>query len=261
MSTTANALPQLSLRWVHVWRRNFLVWKKLAIPSVLGNLADPMIYMFGLGYGLGSLMPQVNGGSYISFLAGGTLCASTMNAATFESLYSGFSRMHVQRTWEAIMNAPVSLDDVVAGELVWSATKALLSGTAILIVIIALGLAHTPYLVAVLPVIFLAGLTFSALALIVTALAPSYDFFMYYFTLFITPMTLLSGVFFPLSQLPAPLQVAAQFLPLSHAVSLIRPLLAGAIPPNAALHVAVLIGIALIAFVVATRLARRRLLK
>jgi len=107
-------LPQLSSRAFAVWQRNFLVWKKLAIPALLGNLADPMIYLFGLGYGLGGLLPQINGGSYIASLAGGTVCASTMNAATFEALYSAFSRMHVQRTWEAIMNAPVTLEDVMA---------------------------------------------------------------------------------------------------------------------------------------------------
>ena len=261
MSTMATTSAGFSMRWRYVWQRNFLVWKKLAIPSVLGNLADPMIYMFGLGYGLGSLMPQINGGSYISFLAGGTLCASTMNAATFESLYSGFSRMHVQRTWDAIINAPVALDDVVAGELVWAATKSLLSGTAIFIVILLLGLVHSPMAIAVLPVIFLVGLTFGALGLIMTALAPSYDFFMYYFTLFITPMTLLSGVFFPLSQLPLPLQAAAQALPLTHAVSLVRPLLLGEVPQNIVFHVGFLAAITAIAFVVALRLARRRLLK
>ncbi|MDO9242315.1 MAG: hypothetical protein Q7U32_00730, partial [Rhodocyclaceae bacterium] len=85
------ATPQLSRRAFAVWRRNFLVWKKLAMPSMLGNLADPMIYLFGLGYGLGSLLPQVDGVSYIAFLATGTICASTMNAASFETLYSGFS--------------------------------------------------------------------------------------------------------------------------------------------------------------------------
>ena len=260
MTGFAMTMPELSLRFIAVWRRNFLVWRKLAIPSLLGNLADPMIYMFGLGYGLGSLMPQIDGAPYISFLAGGTLCASTMNAASFEALYSGFSRMHVQRTWDAIVNAPVSLDDVIAGELVWAATKALLSGTAILIVVALLGLTHSALALGILPVIFLAGLTFGALGLIVTALAPSYDFFMYYFTLFITPMTLLSGVFFPLTQLPPALQSAAQFLPLSHATELVRPLLAGQIPPELVLHVAVLAGIAGIAFLVALKLARRRLL-
>lgn len=255
--------PQLSWRTISVWRRNFLVWRKFAIPSVLGNLADPMIYMFGLGYGLGSLLPSSLpqfGGSYIAFLAAGTICASTMNAASFEALYSGFSRMHVQKTWEAIMNAPVTLDDVVLGELLWSAAKATLSGVAILVVVAALGLTSSPLALWVIPAIFLTGLAFSALGLIVTALAPSYDFFMYYFTLFITPMTLLSGVFFPLEQLPAGFQAAAQALPLTHAVAIIRPLMFGHLPSAPWLHLAVLAVIAVAAFWLALGLTRRRLL-
>ena len=80
------AFPELSLRFVPVWRRNFLVWRKLAVPSILGNLADPMIYMLGLGYGLGSLLPVIGGVSYVAFLAAGTVCFSTTNSATFESL-------------------------------------------------------------------------------------------------------------------------------------------------------------------------------
>jgi lipooligosaccharide transport system permease protein len=255
--------PQLSRRTLSVWRRNFLVWRKFAIPSILGNLADPMIYMFGLGYGLGSLLPESLpqfGGSYIAFLAAGTICASTMNAASFEALYSGFSRMHVQKTWEAIMNAPVSLDDVVLGELLWSAAKATLSGVAILIVVAALGLTSSPLALWVIPAIFLTGLAFSALGLIITALAPSYDFFMYYFTLFITPMTLLSGVFFPLEQLPAGFQAAAQALPLTHAVAIIRPLLFGQLPSAPLVHLAVLLTISVVAFWIALGLTRRRLL-
>ena len=252
--------PQLSRRAFAVWQRNFLVWKKLAIPSVLGNLADPMIYLFGLGYGLGGLLPQVAGVPYIVFLAAGTVCSSTMNAASFETLYSGFSRMHVQKTWEAIMNAPVSLDDVVAGECLWAAAKSTLSGAAILLVIAALGFVHSPLALWALPAIFLTGLCFSAMGLIITALAPSYDFFMYYFTLLITPMMLLSGVFFPIEQLPAGIQAASHVLPLSHSVQLIRPLLSGAVPASAALNVAVLTGISIAAFAVAIVLTRRRLL-
>jgi lipooligosaccharide transport system permease protein len=252
--------PRVSLRAFAVWRRNFLVWRKLAIPSVLGNLADPMIYLFGLGYGLGSLLPQVGGVSYIVFLAAGTVCASTMNAASFEALYSGFSRMHVQRTWEAILNAPVAIDDVVAGELLWAATKASLSGTAILAVVWALGLVHSPLALWVLPAIFLVGLTFAALGLIVTAVAPSYDFFMYYFTLFVTPMMLLSGVFFPIDQLGPAFQRLTQALPLTHAVALVRPLLLGEVPTAPLLHVLVLAFIAIGAFHIALVLTRRRLL-
>jgi len=259
------APPRLTGRWRAVWQRNFLVWKKLMIPSLLGNLADPLIYMLGLGYGLGKLMPEsmpnLGGGSYIAFLAAGTVCFSTMNAATFEALYSAFSRMHVQKTWDAILNAPVELDDVVFGELLWAATKSLLSGVAILLVIAVLGLTQSPLALWVLPVVLLAGLCFAALGLIVNALAPSFDFFMYYFTLVITPMGLLSGVFFPLDQLPPAMQVIARGLPLAHAVELVRPLLRGEVPAHIAVHVAVLLGITVVAYQVALGLTRRRLMR
>jgi lipooligosaccharide transport system permease protein len=248
------------LRFFPVWRRNFLVWRKLAIPSILGNLADPLIYMLGLGYGLGAMLPSIDGQSYVAFLAGGTVCASTMNAATFEALYSSFSRMHVQKTWDAILNTPLGLTDVVAGELFWAATKSFFSGCAILVVIAALGLTNGPLLFWVLPAVVLTGLAFAALGLIWNALAPSYDFFMYYFTLFITPMAMLSGVFFPVDQLPAGIQIVSHILPLTHATLLVRPLLLGEIPADIALHLAVLIAYGAVAFYAALILFRRRLL-
>src|SRR5215510_6686522 len=166
------ALPCLSLRWLHVWRRNFLVWRKLTIPSILGNLADPLLYMLGFGYGLGALVPEMGGRSYIAFIAAGTVCSSTMMTASFEAMYSGFSRMHVQRTWDAIMNAPVTLDDVVLGEAVWAASKALLSGTAVLFVAWALGLTSAALIAWVIPEIFLTGLGFASMGLIMTSLSP-----------------------------------------------------------------------------------------
>jgi lipooligosaccharide transport system permease protein len=255
------ALPRFSPRFVQVWRRNFLVWRKLAIPSVLGNLADPMLYMLGLGYGLGALMPQVEGVSYITFLAAGTVCYSTMNSATFEALYSGFSRMHVQRTWDAIMNAPVNLDDIVLAEVLWAASKSFLSGIAILAIIWVLGLSHEPLTLWIIPLTLLIGLTFGALGLTMTAIAPSYDFFMYYFTLLITPMVLLCGVFFPVTQLPAVLQLVSGVLPLTHAIDLVRPLVNGRVPHDVTQHVAVLLVYAVVAFYAALVLARRRLLK
>jgi lipooligosaccharide transport system permease protein len=255
------AVPRLSLRFVHVWRRNRLVWRKLAIPSMLGNLADPMLYMLGLGYGLGAMLPEVGGMPYITFLAAGTVCSSTMMSASFEAMYSSFSRMHVQRTWDAIMNALVLLDDVVVGEAVWAASKALLSGAAVLLVATALGLVASPLGLWVLPVVFLTGLAFAGLGLVMTSLSPSYDFFMYYFTLAITPMVLACGVFFPIEQLPQWLQPAAQALPLTHAVALARPLMNGAVPESAAVHVLVLAAYAAVSLYCALLLARRRLLK
>ena len=249
------------LGWLPVWRRNFLVWRKLALPSILGNLADPLIYMLGLGYGLGAMLPTIEGQPYVAFLAAGTVCASTMNAATFEALYSSFSRMHVQKTWDAILNTPLGLSDVVAGELFWAATKSLFSGAAILIVISAMGLTNGALVLWALPAIVLTGLAFAALGLIWNALAPSYDFFMYYFTLFITPMTLISGVFFPTDQLPGWLAMIGSVLPLAQGVALVRPLLAGEVPADPLLHIGVLLVTAGVAFAIALRLTQRRLLK
>jgi lipooligosaccharide transport system permease protein len=253
-------LPRVSLRFVHIWRRNRLVWRKLAIPSMLGNLADPMLYMLGLGYGLGAMLPEVAGMPYIVFLAAGTVCSSTMMSASFESMYSSFSRMHVQRTWDAIMNAPVTLEDVVFGEAVWAASKAFLSGAAVLLVATALGLVASPLALWVLPLVFLTGLAFAGLGLVMTSLSPSYDFFMYYFTLAVTPMMLASGVFFPIEQLPEWLQVVSQALPLTHAVVLARPLMTGTVPDAAWLHVLVLFAYAGASLYAALVLTRRRLL-
>ena len=250
-----------STRFIHVWSRNVRVWRKLAIPSVLGNLADPLLYMLGLGYGLGSMLPPMQGGSYVAFLAGGVVCSSTMFTASFEAMYSAFSRMHVQRTWDAIINAPLTLDDVVLGEWVWAASKSLLSGGAVLLVATALGLVGSALALLVIPVILLTGLAFAGMGLIMTALSPSYDFFMYYFTLAITPMMLLSGVFFPLEQLPAVAQIAAQVLPLSHAVAVSRPLMNGVVPDHAALHLLVLALYAGVSYSIACVLLRKRILK
>lgn len=253
------ALPRFSLRFFPIWQRHWLVWKKIAVPSVMGHLADPVIYMLGLGYGLGSLLPTMGGMSYMAFLAAGTVCYSTMNSASFEALYSGFARMHEQRTWEAILNTPISLDDVVLSEILWAATKSLMSGVAVLVVIWLLGLSHSIMSLWMIPLALLIGLAFASLGLIMTALAPAYDFFMYYFTLVITPMMLLCGVFFPVTQLPPSMQMIAGVLPLTHAIDLARPLMNGNIPPAAVLHIAVLIAYALIGFYVSLVLFRRRL--
>ena len=261
MNMSHFARPQLSLRFIPIWQRHFLVWKKMAITSILGHLADPVIYMLGLGYGLGSLLPEMGGTSYLVFLAAGTVCYSTMNSASFEALYSCFARMHEQRTWEAILNTPVTLDDIVLSEILWAASKSLMSGLAVLAVIWLLGLSHSALSLWLIPLALLVGLCFAALGLIMTALAPSYSFFMYYFTLVITPMMLLSGVFFPADQLPPLLQTVSSVLPLSHAVNIARPLMNGALPPGLLLHTAVLVAYAMFGFYVSLVLFRRRLSK
>jgi lipooligosaccharide transport system permease protein len=251
---------KVSGAWLAVWRRNYLVWKKLAAESVLGNIVEPLFYLVGFGFGLGALIEEVEGVRYIAYLAGGTICYSTMMSASFEALYSGFARMHVQRTWEGILNAPVSLEDVIFAEWVWAASKSFLSGTAVLFVAVALGLAQSWTMVLVLPLAFLIGLTFAGMGLVMTAMAKSYDFFMYWFTLVLTPMMLLSGVFYPVANMPGWLQAVADALPLTHAVALGRPLLLGRWPEAPLLHIGVLAAYGIAGFLIALAMFRRRLM-
>jgi lipooligosaccharide transport system permease protein len=253
--------PSFSLRFVPVWRRNLLVWRKLAIASVLGNIAEPLLYMLALGYGIGALIGEVGGVPYIAFIGTGMVCQSAMFTASFEGMYSAFSRMHMQRTWDAIINTPISLDDVVLAEWMWCGTKALMSTIAILIVLMALGFGHTALALWVLPLGFLIGMTFGAFGLVMNALAPGYDFFTYFFTLVLTPQLLMSGVYFPVDQMPVWLQAVANALPLKHAIDLARPLMLGRVPDSIMLHVAVLIAYGIAAYWIALVLTRRRLLK
>ncbi len=254
--------PQLTLRWWPVFLRNLLVWRKLAVPSLIGNIAEPLIWLVAFGYGMGALVGQVNVGGtpvpYILFLASGSICMSAMNAASFEALYSAFSRMHVQKTWDGIMNAPVGLDDIVLAEMLWAGFKSIFTVTAILFVMLALNISHSPKLVVAWLVLIGCGITFSCIALIFNALAKGYDFFTYYFTLFMTPMMFLSGVFFPLEQLPGAVQAVARWLPLANAVALVRPLFMDQWPAEPLRHLLVLAAYAVVAFWIALALTRKR---
>ena len=254
--------PELSMRWWPVFQRNLLVWKKLAVPSLVGNIAEPLMWLVAFGYGMGALVGQVNIGDqkvpYILFLASGSICMSAMNAASFEALYSAFSRMHVQKTWEGIMNAPVNLDNVVLAELLWAAFKSIFTVTASLGVMLALGISDSWKLLAAWPVLLACGVMFSAIALIFNALAKGYDFFTYYFTLVLTPMMFLSGVFFPREQLPGVVRLLSDWLPLTNAVELVRPLFMDRWPEHALRHGLVVTVYAVVAFWVALALTRRR---
>ena len=254
--------PQLSMRWWPVFRRNWLVWKKLAIPSLVGNIAEPLMWLVAFGYGMGALVGQVTVDGvqvpYILFLASGSICMSAMNAASFEALYSAFSRMHVQKTWDGIMNAPVNLDDIVLAEMLWAAFKSVFTVTAILVVMLALGISYSPKLLVAWPVLLGVGISFSCVALIFNALAKGYDFFTYYFTLFLTPMMFLSGIFFPLEQLPPVVRAISSWLPLTNAVDLVRPLFMDQWPADWLRPLVVLATYAGLGFWVALALTRKR---
>ncbi|TDJ62524.1 MAG: nodulation protein NodJ [Proteobacteria bacterium] len=254
------SLPRLKRRSVNVWRRNVLVWRKLMGPSLMLNFGEPLVYLLGLGYGLGFFIGQMAGVPYLTFLASGIIASSAMTTATFEGMYSVYTRMVPQRTYDAMLATPMEVDDILAGEMLWCATKSLINGIAILAVAAILGAVADMRAVLVLPVVFLIGLCFAGPAMVMTSVSKGYDFFAYYFTLVITPMFIVCGVFYPTNVLPEFVQRFVQVLPLTHAVALTRPLIVGQPLTDVALHISVLLAYAIIGYYIAVILIRRRLL-
>lgn len=252
-------VPRISTGAFKVAGRNFLVWRKLIIAGLLMHILEPLLYLVALGYGLGVFIREMSGMTYLSFLASGIMVSSAMMTASFESMFSAFSRLDMQRTYEGLMATPLKVDDIAIGEILWSAFKAVMSGAGILLVAMLLGAIEGWRSLLAIPVVFLTGLTFGAMAYNTTALAKRWDFFQYYMTLFLTPMMLVCGVFYPVSSLPGWMQNAVQFLPLTHAVDLIRPLLTGQPVTNVLQHLSVLIIYLAIFGLSAVILLRRRL--
>lgn len=253
-------LPRLRRDALTVLRRNLRVWRKLIGPAVAMNFGEPLLYLLGFGYGLGIFIGQMSDMPYLTFLASGIIASSAMTTASFEGMYSVFTRMVPQRTYEALLATPLEIDDILAGEMLWCGTKALFSGIAILVVATLLGVVNGWQALLALPVVFLTGLCFAGPAIIMSALASNYDFFNYYFVLVVTPMMLLCGVFYPIDSLPELMQYIVQALPLTHAVALTRPLVAGQPVTGIGLHLSVLVAYTLVSYYLAVVLVRRRLL-
>lgn len=233
----------------------------MIIPSAMFNFGEPFIYLLGLGLGLGSFIGEMEGVSYMTFLASGLIASSAMNTATYEGLFSVYTRMVPQQTYEGMLATSLEVDDIVAGEMLWCATKGLMSSSAILIVGLLIGAIHHWQAVLCIPFFFLIGLCFAGPAIMVSSLAPSYDFFNYYVTLLLTPMFIFCGVFYPVRTLPDFVQPFIQLLPLSHAIALVRPLASGQTPSNVFLHVLVLAAFAALGYYLAVVLVRKRLIK
>ncbi|NLI74232.1 MAG: ABC transporter permease [Euryarchaeota archaeon] len=252
-----------------VWRRNadvfFKTWKTNFLPSIF----EPLLYLVAMGLGFGSLVSGlIYAGQpmeYIRFLAPGLVSISAMYSGFFECTYGSFVRMHYQKTFDAIVATPVNLGDVIAGEILWGASKSLINSTIVLIVIAIIGWILFPAIrftsltiLLIPPIAFLAGLMFSSLAMIFTAIVPNIDSFNYPFFLLITPMFLFGGTFFPISQLGVA-EPFAYLLPLTHATILIRDLSLGISSILNGLSLLYIIILTTIAFYLAIRLMKKRL--
>jgi len=210
-----------------VWLRNAVVWRRSWKTSLVGSVGEPLFYFFGLGYGLGTLIPSVGGQSYLHFVAPGLMLSSVMYSATIEATYSTFTKMEHQKVFASMILSPLTFNDIVLGEILWAMTKGLISGGTILLLSLAFGIGRPwPGLLGVFLILF-CGFIFASLGMIVTSLARGYDSFNYYFTLFIAPMFFFSGIFYPVERLGRGFELVAWAFPLTHLVTLSRALMEG----------------------------------
>jgi lipooligosaccharide transport system permease protein len=206
-----------------------MVYTKLYKSSIAFNFIEPILYLVAMGFGLGAFVKEVHGVPYMNFIAPGLIASSAMFATASECTYGTYIRMTYQKTFDAILSTPVNLDDLVAGEMLWGATKSIFYGTAIIIVLSVFGLIDSPMIILAVPVLFVSGLIFAETAVIAAAVVPGIDSFSYFFTLLMTPSFLFSGIFFPLDTLPPVVTKIAFFTPLYHLVNICRSFASGSL--------------------------------
>lgn len=205
-----------------IWRRNALVWRTHIAATLIGNLGQPLLFLLAMGYGLGRDIPAMAGLTYLQFLAPGLVASAVMYSAAFENTYGSYTRLSLQKTYEAILTTPLTMTDLALGEIAWGATKGLIAALIMLASLPLFGVWPSPWVLALLPVLFIAGAFFAACGLIMTALASDYEFFNYFISLVITPLFLFSGIFFPLDSLAPAARTICQYLPLTPIVTLSR---------------------------------------
>jgi lipooligosaccharide transport system permease protein len=255
----------LSRRFLRVWQRNWAVYRHTWKVSFLPPLLEPLFYLLAFGIGLSGLIGTVRYRgeeiAYTAFIAPALIAIAVMNSAFFENTYASFVRMYYEKTFDAMMATPLTVEEIIAGEILWGATKAVIA-TAIMLAVIGLfGLIRFPGGLLLLPLAFLGGLAFGAAGMVCTALVPTIDLFNLPVFLFITPMFLFSGTFFPVANLPGWAQVLAAFLPLTPLVDLARAFAAGRIDASLLPGIAYLSSFTAIALPLAIFKMRRRLIK
>ncbi len=255
------SLLPISYRTYRVWQRNRDVFLRLWPTEVGPIFLEPLFHLGAMGLGLGTYVVLGGEQSYLQFIVPGIMASYTMFTASFECTFGSYVKMEMQKTFDGIIATPVNIEDVIAGEILWAATRSLISASAITLVALGFGLVNSPLVVLVPLIAVLAGLMFGSMAMLYTSLVPSINTFNYYFTLFVTPMFLFGGVFFPLSGLPDLVQRVAWFIPLTHMVNLFRSVVSGEMHRESLFDLLWILVATAVFFSLAIVMMRRRLIK
>ncbi len=253
----------LSYRIYYVFLRNLVSYKRFVVPTFLVSLVEPLFYLITFGIGMGAYMGYFGGKPYLYFLVPGVLVSSVMMSSTFECLYGTFVKMIHEKLYDSLIATPVSAEDAVAGDIAWAVFRGLASGSLMMIVAILMGISpgSLASLLVLLMLMIFVGVLFASLAMIVTSVSPSFDFFNYYTELIITPMLFFSGVFFPLDRFPAWMKTLSNFMPLTHAVKISRAVFSGAYDSGLVWNFLVILVLETIAFYIGIKMMKKRLIK
>jgi len=255
----------ITRRFWKVWYRNFVVYQQNWKVNFIPPLLEPLFYLLAFGVGLSGLVGRISYGNssltYVQFIAPALLAVTIMNNAFFENTYSSFVRMYYQKTFDAMMATPLTLEEIITGEIFWGATKSVMASVLMLSVISFFGLVRYPHGLLIIPLAFLGGIAFGSLGMIFTGKVKNIDLFNLPIFLLITPMYLFSGTFFPLENLPFWARYVAYALPLTHLVNMVRSLGTGRLDVSLIWGFLYLVLFCLILFPLALTTMHKRLIK
>ena len=253
----------MSVSWPQVfavWRRNWTLYGRTWKYTIFPNFFEPVFFLTAIGIGVGAYITEMAGMSYIAFLTPGLLCVAAMHGASFEVTYNLFVRMTYEKAYDAMLTAPVEPEDILIGEALWALTRSSIYGGGFLVVAALFGLVPFPQGLLTLALVPLTGLLFAAIGLAFTLRIPSIDLFSFYFTLFMTPLFLFSGVFFPLEERLSPVwRHIAEILPLVHPVRLARAIFEWRLDWLALWDLGYILGLSALLLLWGRRSLRRRL--
>ena len=259
--TTLLSLPRVTGRAWKVWYRNLVVFFRTWKVNFFPPFIEAFLYLSAIGLGIGSYVGSIDGIPYVNFIAPAILAISVMNSAFFECTYGSYVRMYYQKSFDAMIATPLSIEDVIAGELLWGATRSVMYVAIMLPVLAAFGVISLPASLLAIPLAFIGGLMFAGIGMCFTGITPGLETLNYPAYLFITPMTLFSGTFFPLAILPAVFQyLAVILLPLTHLVAVMRMCTLSAFSITILVHLAWMVAITLVLCTVSINLMKRRLI-
>lgn len=253
-------MTAVSYRAIRTWQRNWDVFLRTWPSQIAFTVLEPLVTLIALGLGLGGYVVLAEATPYKAFLAPGLLAAYAMFSSAAECAWGTFLRMEYQRTFDAMIVTPLSIEDVIAGEMLWGATRAVETTLAMLVVMALFGVPLAPSAALLVPAMLLQGIVFAAAGVIVVSLIPGIGELNHFFALFLIPQYMFAGVFFPLSNFPQWVETVAWFMPLKHGVEIARALVGGNVDIGVAVDVAWLAVVALILTSIALRLMRRRLI-